>query len=1031
MFIWTELYNRTDDKMEFEDQPSWLEQETPVLPLEQLILLYNEKRYDELNEYVYLRCNDRTVKVSSGILRSDLLKIMVKYETDPVTFEEGKCIIHLPEDYKVLLDYNNPDIDIVEYLYRVYVLLGIDDQGFLQPAVQRFREQSQSYWNELRTKYFPFLWKRFSTRTSTDGDTNMIGIEVKDDIKRFLTDPAHPFKRIYKGSRNHGDPREDADRDADEEDDVELYNKICDYIKSTTIEERNIPFRDRTNASDFLVGVSNDTITNPMDPIWKRARQVIAVTRQRYGDPVETVRKLYPDSDIGRDLREHRLGDSPGARQAEFFLKRTIRNAMLNDYTTKPGIFYPQPLEFMAYDVVDPRSKFNVPEESTDVYTIRYFYDLLKSDPHLVKSREFCDLCLKDSSYVIKDHNYIRYGLFFLYLEESIVKSGAKRDSRFVFTYEEFIRLLYTNAEQFENLVQKIWETFYPLPFIPDRQHFFGYRDLDHNRGFRWKSNLQNLTFEELMDKVFPEKNTIPWRLESNGKTIRANLNGSLLLAIIFDKRIPTDKRIDMDIRLDYEDSDETVSDEDIDKYLEVFIGWIQKYQTLENRMSENSQIEYLSDIKIEDIDLTKASRVLMNEDERCLASQQLNDRILQEISNIDAHYQQVTNKNREIATYISTHNDLFAKRLRILKKRIDKLRETYMSYRAKFSELLEIDSESPEELQLRVGTFVKIQLLSLADTMDAYQLTEYPIQRDDDNNIPAGFYHSFDRLLGFIGYEPIFVNPDILPDDPPVTGLNSSGYTTLVNPVPEEDLPMYKKKQEEYLEKKTRTDIIRNWISCFNIPVKTTVEKIQTGKLYKYVIKTSMDTRYDIFRAPFGFISNYHVPPVRYNYDGTTLHMFPSCMVAWSTGLCIDLRYFKAEGKAYPIDTIIKYADRGFSFLLSSTELEQTYERLMDLRFHNDWPDAVTTPFDLAMMFLRDPEFGAHLVSPILLEAISELSLEQFEGIIALIKEDVTDLEDIPEKLRRAMIMIYIYTNCLEDKLKRLPKTTNNFTDI
>lgn len=94
----------------------------------------------------------------------------------------------------------------------------------------------------------------------------------------------------------------------------------------------------------------------------------------------------------------------------------------------------------------------------------------------------------------------------------------------------------------------------------------------------------------------------------------------------------------------------------------------------------------------------------------------------------------------------------------------------------------------------------------------------------------------------------------------------------------------------------------------------------LSDGKKYKYhAIWNSL--KVEFYRGSFGYISNYHVPSVRADYDGDQLLFYPSAVVANITGFCLDLRYFKTEN-SNPMEIVRKYYSRGYSFFLNDAEM-------------------------------------------------------------------------------------------------------------
>lgn len=90
----------------------------------------------------------------------------------------------------------------------------------------------------------------------------------------------------------------------------------------------------------------------------------------------------------------------------------------------------------------------------------------------------------------------------------------------------------------------------------------------------------------------------------------------------------------------------------------------------------------------------------------------------------------------------------------------------------------------------------------------------------------------------------------------------------------------------------------------------------------YKYIaFDSETGKKYDMFRASFGFISNYHVPAIRCDLSPEGFLFYPSSVVANLIGYNIDLRLFVNE-KINPFEIVKKYTGRGYSFYLNDTEL-------------------------------------------------------------------------------------------------------------
>jgi hypothetical protein len=69
----------------------------------------------------------------------------------------------------------------------------------------------------------------------------------------------------------------------------------------------------------------------------------------------------------------------------------------------------------------------------------------------------------------------------------------------------------------------------------------------------------------------------------------------------------------------------------------------------------------------------------------------------------------------------------------------------------------------------------------------------------------------------------------------------------------------------------------------------------------------------------PVLMISNFHLPCVRAFYNGKTVYMLPSFIIAALTKINIDYKYFSS--KRHPIEIILKYEHRGYGTLLNKNE--------------------------------------------------------------------------------------------------------------
>lgn len=85
-----------------------------------------------------------------------------------------------------------------------------------------------------------------------------------------------------------------------------------------------------------------------------------------------------------------------------------------------------------------------------------------------------------------------------------------------------------------------------------------------------------------------------------------------------------------------------------------------------------------------------------------------------------------------------------------------------------------------------------------------------------------------------------------------------------------------------------------------------------------------------EVFKTPFHpmkLVSSFHMPCVRQYYDFSQrqIYILRSCTTALLTGVCDDYNWFSTNKN--PLDVILKYAQRGFSPILTSKELSTILE--------------------------------------------------------------------------------------------------------
>jgi len=161
----------------------------------------------------------------------------------------------------------------------------------------------------------------------------------------------------------------------------------------------------------------------------------------------------------------------------------------------------------------------------------------------------------------------------------------------------------------------------------------------------------------------------------------------------------------------------------------------------------------------------------------------------------------------------------------------------------------------------------------------------------------------------------------------------------------------------------------------------------------YKY-----QGDNYDIYRASFGFISNYHVPAIRVNFDDEGYLFYPSAIIALLTGICVDIRYVTTKNQN-PMNVIKKYKNKGFSFMLNEIE--------MALYIANESVKVINESY--IPLVLNDTEYQEYIKNNLGIEGIN--------------------LDDVPERFKLTAFrhINYLWHNELMRIKKRLVQTRDN----
>lgn len=116
------------------------------------------------------------------------------------------------------------------------------------------------------------------------------------------------------------------------------------------------------------------------------------------------------------------------------------------------------------------------------------------------------------------------------------------------------------------------------------------------------------------------------------------------------------------------------------------------------------------------------------------------------------------------------------------------------------------------------------------------------------------------------------------------------------------------------------RNDVIKEGQNKFNENDNKIVIKFSENFRFKLNCKK---TNIEMFRIKdrefFNTVARFHFPCVRSYYNGSNVHILPSCISAMMTGLNIEYKYF--AGIRNPNEIVNKYLQRGFGVLLNKYE--------------------------------------------------------------------------------------------------------------
>ncbi len=119
---------------------------------------------------------------------------------------------------------------------------------------------------------------------------------------------------------------------------------------------------------------------------------------------------------------------------------------------------------------------------------------------------------------------------------------------------------------------------------------------------------------------------------------------------------------------------------------------------------------------------------------------------------------------------------------------------------------------------------------------------------------------------------------------------------------------------------------------------ITTTITKVQTKSVYKYVIHSDQYDRlieiFPVYKQHQTLTRGFHYPCVRMYYSGyiakgssdikntfNGLSLSPTCVAALLSGVMCDKKWISCNKN--PIETAIKYAKRGYSIMMNEVEIE------------------------------------------------------------------------------------------------------------
>lgn len=383
----------------------------------------------------------------------------------------------------------------------------------------------------------------------------------------------------------------------------ELNNKFIPFLI-----KRFYDFDDETTSKVIFEILNEKRTGNNLDKnnFWKdikklQKKEQLKNVKNITDDVTSIQRQLYQFKDLYK-----KIVNDDDKKSVKSVLETITK--ITNDYFSK-GFLFPSTFEIIKYIPVSEDENIN--NNINPRYVLRKQYiELSKvvNNNVLLCSRELCDMILK--SKLDYDIKYIKYAIFFLYLEECFVRTNTKKTSRFLFKIKDVTNILNRickttgiskTREEYKIFKRNLRYFIYCIPFIPRKDNFY-------NESYKVKPTvfLREYPFKKL-EVITEFKNKLSFFSDyilNDGflwkyKNMCANLNGSLIQAVLKSESMFFG---DIDIRIDYMDNENYVSDEDFDSYInEIYKRYEYKIINFEKvALSNKEKYKYKMNIKCE-----------------------------------------------------------------------------------------------------------------------------------------------------------------------------------------------------------------------------------------------------------------------------------------------------------------------------------------------------------------------------------------------------------------------------------------------